>query len=58
MILNKKVPIFCQISFELALIRNFLRNGRVRVNTGRGCISDILGLDKKNSIETVIKPRP
>ena len=28
----KKVPIFCRISDELALIRNFLRNGRVRVN--------------------------
>ena len=27
----KKVPIFCRISDESALIRNFLRNGRVRV---------------------------
>ena len=26
----KKVPIFCRISNESALIRNFLRNGRVR----------------------------
>ena len=31
-ILYKKVPIFCRISDESALIRNFLRNGRVRVN--------------------------
>ena len=28
----KKVPIFCRINDESALIRNFLRNGRVRVN--------------------------
>ena len=27
----KKLPIFCRISDESALIRNFLRNGRVRV---------------------------
>ena len=27
----KEVPIFCRISDESALIRNFLRNGRVRV---------------------------
>ena len=26
----KKIPIFCRISYESALIRNFLRNGRVR----------------------------
>ena len=26
----KKVPIFCGISDESALTRNFLRNGRVR----------------------------
>ena len=28
----KKLPIFGQISDESALIRTFLRNGRVRVN--------------------------
>ena len=27
---TKKVPVFCRISDESALIRNFLRNGRVR----------------------------
>ena len=27
---TKKIPIFCRISDESALIRNFLRNGRVR----------------------------
>ena len=32
----KKLPIFCRISDESALIRNFLRNGRVRGKlTGR-----------------------
>ena len=30
-ILYKKEPIFCRISDKSALIRNFLRNGRVRV---------------------------
>ena len=30
-ILYKKVPIFCEISHEPALIRIFLRNGHVRV---------------------------
>ena len=29
----KKVPIFCRISDASALICNFLRNGRVRVNS-------------------------
>ena len=28
---SRKVPIFCRISDESALICNFLRNGRVRV---------------------------
>ena len=32
----KSVPIFCGISDESALIRNFLRNGRVRV---KKCLS-------------------
>ena len=31
----KKVPILCRISDESALIRYFLRKGRVRVKTGR-----------------------
>jgi len=30
---HKKVPIVCLISDESALIRNFLRNGRVRVES-------------------------
>ena len=34
-ILYKKVPIICRISDESALIRNFLRNGRVRGSTDR-----------------------
>ena len=31
----RKLPIFCRNSDESALIRNFLRNGRVRVKTDR-----------------------
>ena len=33
----KTVPIFCRISDDSALIRNFLRNGRVRGETDRAC---------------------
>ena len=33
----KKVPIFCRISDESALIRNFSRKRRVRGKTDRAC---------------------
>ena len=37
----KMVPIFCQISDESELIRNFLRNGRVRIGLKRICFKNI-----------------
>ena len=58
----KKVLIFCRISDESALIRNFLRNGRVRVKEFFNLFFSKMGLQmnltikNKTSCSTVAMP--